>query len=56
MIAKRLITVLLFIGFFIVFLGIVAGCFSSCKGRTLKDVTPTGDTVEVEVTMPSDSI
>lgn len=26
--------------------------FASCKGRTLKDVEPTGDTVEVVINTP----
>lgn len=29
---------------------LIAGAFMSCKGRTMKNMEPTGDTVEVQVT------
>lgn len=33
---------------------IASACFSSCKGRTMENMEPTGDTVEVVILQDSD--
>ena len=41
---------LIFAGSALLIAMVAIGSLSSCKGRTMKNMEPTGDTVEVEIT------